>query len=110
MASMLSIAILNDNPTKHDWVLDYFYNGWGHGAVGNTTNFIIANFTESGSTKILSQGQEAGRDQGHATLDFTLAGILAQQAYNQGTDLFAAVGNAFLKGHIRSARKFDPSS
>ncbi|PCH05785.1 Chondroitin AC/alginate lyase [Penicillium occitanis (nom. inval.)] len=98
MASMLAIGILNDNATKFDWVVNYFYNGWGHGAVGNSTNFIIANFTESGSSKILSQGQEAGRDQGHATLDFTLAGVLAQQAYNQGTDLFAAVGNAFLNG------------
>jgi hypothetical protein len=100
MASMLAIGILNDNATKFDWVVNYFYNGWGHGAVGNSTNFIIANFTESGSSKILSQGQEAGRDQGHATLDFTLAGVLAQQAYNQGTDLFAAVGNAFLNGYV----------
>lgn len=102
MASMLAIGILNDNSTKFDFVTDYFYDGWGHGAVGNGTNFIIANYTESGSTKILSQGQEAGRDQGHATLDFTLAGVLAQQAYNQGTDLFAAVGNAFLNGYVIS--------
>lgn len=100
MASMLAIGILNDNATKFDWVVDYFYNGWGHGTVGNGTNFIIANFTESGSSKALSQGQEAGRDQGHATLDFTLAGVLAQQAYNQGTDLYADVGNAFLKGCV----------
>lgn len=102
MASMLAIGILNDNSTKFNWVVDYFYNGRGHGAVGNGTNFVIANYTESGSTKILSQGQEAGRDQGHATLDFTVVGVLAQQAYNQGTDLFAAVGNAFLNGYVIS--------
>lgn len=100
MASMLAIGILNDNSTKFDWVVNYFYEGWGHGAVGNGTNFIIANYTEPGSAKIISQGQEAGRDQGHATLDFSLAGVLAQQAYSQGTDLFAAVDNAVLNGCV----------
>ncbi|KAJ5619119.1 hypothetical protein N7510_003103 [Penicillium lagena] len=79
MASMLAISILNDNSTKFNWVVDYVYDGWGHGAVGNGTNFIVASYTESGSRKILFQGQEAGRDQGNATLDFTLAGVLTQQ-------------------------------
>lgn len=100
MASMLSIAILNDNSTKFDWVINYFNNGPGHGAVGNKDNFIIATYKEPGSGKRLSQGQEAGRDQAHATLDFTLAGVLAQQAYNQGTDLFAAAHNAFLNSYV----------
>ncbi|KAM0312662.1 hypothetical protein ACHAPQ_012189 [Fusarium lateritium] len=54
------------------------------------------NYTEPGSGKILSQGQEAGRDQGHATLDISLLGVIMQQGYNQGDDLFATLGEAGL--------------
>jgi hypothetical protein len=44
------------------------------------------------------QGQEAGRDQGHATLCFALLGVIGQQGHNQGVDLYGAFGNQILNG------------
>jgi hypothetical protein len=73
----------------------YFKSGGGNGAIDK---FIWKLYTESGSSKLLGQGQEAGRDQGHATLDFALVGVLAQQSYNQGVDLFAYQDNKILAG------------
>lgn len=75
--------------------MTYFKTGAGMGAL---TNAIWYTHIEEGSGKHLGQGQEAGRDQGHATLDFALLGVLAQQAYNQGEDLFALNDNLILAG------------
>ncbi|KAJ5980411.1 hypothetical protein N7481_007709 [Penicillium waksmanii] len=95
LASLLAISIFTDNQTMYDYALDYFRSGPSNGAL---PVFAIANYTvtESGSDKILTQGQEAGRDQGHATLDMALLGIIAQQAYNQGDDLFSTYSNEIL--------------
>lgn len=93
LASMMAIAVFNDNQTLYDYALNYATNGASTGAL---PGFQIATFTESGTGKRLVEGQEAGRDQGHATLDFTLYGVLAQQAYNQGDDLFATNNNEIL--------------
>ncbi|KAJ5802534.1 uncharacterized protein N7503_004984 [Penicillium pulvis] len=91
LASLLAIGIFTDNQTMYDYALDYVRNGPSNGAL---PVFAIANYTECGET--LTQGQEAGRDQGHATLDLALLGIIAQQAYNQGDDLFATYSNEIL--------------
>ncbi|KAJ5546731.1 hypothetical protein N7494_004316 [Penicillium frequentans] len=91
LASLLAIGIFTDNQTMYDYALDYVRNGPSNGAL---PVFAIANYTECGET--LTQGQEAGRDQGHATLDLVLLGIIAQQAYNQGDDLFATYSNEIL--------------
>ncbi|KAJ5833379.1 chondroitin AC/alginate lyase [Penicillium riverlandense] len=93
LAAMMAIGVFNDNQTLYDYALNYALTGPSTGAL---PRFDIANFTESGTNKPLVEGQEAGRDQGHATLDFALYGVLAQQAYNQGDDIFAAYNNEIL--------------
>ncbi|RKK91185.1 hypothetical protein BFJ71_g11070 [Fusarium oxysporum] len=93
IANIMAIGVFTDNQTMYEYGKNYFLNGDGRGAINN---FIYKNYTESGSGKILSQGQEAGRDQGHATLDISLLGVIMQQGYNQGDDLFATLGDAGL--------------
>lgn len=97
LASLIAIGIFTDNKTMFDDAVNYVKTGPSNGAL---PVFSIANFTEPGSGKILMQGQEAGRDQGHSTLDFTLLGVVAQQAYNQGVDLFATYKNEILNGCV----------
>ncbi|KAK2763061.1 hypothetical protein FQN54_009694 [Arachnomyces sp. PD_36] len=93
MASILSIAILTDDQEKFDEAINYFESGAGN---GQANNFIWELHDVDG--KILGQGQEAGRDQGHATLDFSLVGVFMQMAYNQGVDLFEYDDNLILAG------------
>lgn len=93
LASLLAIGIFTDNQTMYDYALGYVHNGPSNGAL---PVFAIAKYKESGLGKTLTQGQEAGRDQGHSTLDLVLLGVIAQQAYNQGDDLFATYRNEIL--------------
>lgn len=93
LASLIAIGIFTDNQTMYDDAVNYVRTGPSNGAL---PVFAIANYTESGSGKVLTQGQEAGRDQGHSTLDAVLFGVIAQQAYNQGDDLFAEYSNEIL--------------
>jgi hypothetical protein len=93
LASLLAISIFTDNQTMYDYALNYVRNGPSNGAL---PVFGISNYTEPCSEKTLTQGQEAGRDQGHSTLYIVLLGVIAQQAYNQGDDLFATYGNEIL--------------
>lgn len=95
LAAMMAIGVFTNNGTLFDYALNYALNGPSTGAL---PKFDIANFTETESGKRLVEGEEAGRDQGHATLDFVLYGVLAQQAYNQGHDLFATYENEILAG------------
>ncbi|KAF5650794.1 uncharacterized protein FTJAE_383 [Fusarium tjaetaba] len=74
----------------------FFSEGYRFLTTHNGQDEYHYNYTESGSGKILSQGQEAGRDQGHATLDISLLGVIMQQGFNQGDDLFATLGDAGL--------------
>ncbi|ETS82858.1 hypothetical protein PFICI_04734 [Pestalotiopsis fici W106-1] len=100
IASLLSIGIYNDNQTMFDYAVDYFKNGLPGGVVANGALpfYSIANFTEEGSDKILMQGQESGRDQGHAGLSTVLTGVVAQLGFNQGVDLFDVFGREVLHG------------
>lgn len=100
IASLMAIGIFNDNATMYNFAVNYFKHGPADGAVANGALpfFSIANYTEEGSNKRLMQGQEAGRDQGHALLCFALLGVIGQQGYNQGVDLFAVFGNEILNG------------
>ncbi|KAH8705736.1 chondroitin AC/alginate lyase [Talaromyces proteolyticus] len=93
LASLIAIGIFTDNQTMYDDAVQYMLTGPSNGAL---PVFDIANYTEDGSGKVLIQGQEAGRDQGHATLDIVLLGVIARQSYNQGDDLFAAYNNEIL--------------
>lgn len=106
LASLIAIGIFTDNQTMFNNAVNYFKTGPSNGAL---PVFSIANFTEPGSDKVLMQGQEAGRDQGHATLDFMLLGVVAQQAYNQAVDLFATYSDEILNGYVWS-RVYCPSS
>ncbi|KAL4869460.1 hypothetical protein BDV12DRAFT_185157 [Aspergillus spectabilis] len=95
LASLHAIGVLSDNQTAIDQAITYFRDGAGMGALNNMIWIV---HEEEGSGKALGQGQEAGRDQGHSLLDFGLLGVLAQQAYNQGEDLFAWDDNLILAG------------
>lgn len=97
LASLLAIGIFTDNQTMYDYALNYVRTGPSNGAL---PVFAVANYTESGSDKVLTQGQEAGRDQGHSTLDLVLLGVIAQQAFNQGDDLFAEYNNEILNASV----------
>lgn len=99
VASAMAIAVLADNRTSWDFAIDYFKNGTGNGAIGNAITNIVE---EPGTGHLLGQGQEAGRDQGHAALDFQLLGVIGQQAWNQGEDLFAYDNNRILLGYVTS--------
>lgn len=100
IASLMAIGIFNDNKTMYEWAIGYFKNGLPSGAVANGALpfFSIANFTEAGSGKTLMQMQESGRDQAHALLCFSLIGVIAQQGFNQGVDLFETFGREILNG------------
>lgn len=86
MASAMAFGIYTDNTTLFDYVVDYYKTGDGNGAIKNAITNLVE---EPGTGAILGQPQEAGRDQGHTALDFQLLGVVAQQAWNQGEDLYS---------------------
>ncbi|KAJ5674745.1 chondroitin AC/alginate lyase [Penicillium maclennaniae] len=93
IASLIAIGIFTDNQTMFDNAVNYFRTGPSNGAL---PLFAVANYTDPESGKVFTQGQEAGRDQGHSTLDIMLLGVIAQQVYNQGDDMFATYQNQIL--------------
>ena len=97
VASAMAISVLADDKTSWDFAINYFKNGTGNGAIGNAITNIVK---EPGTGNLLGQGQEAGRDQGHSALDFQLLGVIGQQAWNQGEDLFAYDKNRILLGYV----------
>ncbi|KAF8430419.1 chondroitin AC/alginate lyase [Tirmania nivea] len=90
IASILSIGIFTDNTTMYNEALTYFKFGNGNGAINNA----IWKVYDDGTAQV----QESGRDQGHSTLVIGLLGVIAQTAYNQGTNLFSYEDNRILKG------------
>ncbi len=88
MDTMYAIGVFCDNPTVANQALTYFYNGIGNGCIDRTVNFI--------HPSLLGQGQEIGRDQGHASLDIAELAPLCQMAWNQGTDLYGYENNKVL--------------
>lgn len=95
ICSMHAIGVLSDNQTMVDEAITYFKTGEGNGAIEKA---IWTIHEEEGTGKPLGQVQESGRDQGHTVLDIALFGVLAQQSYNQGEDLFALLDNRILAG------------
>lgn len=95
VASTMAIGVLTDNKTTWDFAVNYFKNGTGNGAINNAITNIVE---EPGTGRPLGQGQEEGRDQGHSSLDYALLGVIAQQAWNQGEDLFAYNDSRILLG------------
>jgi fibronectin type 3 domain-containing protein len=88
MASMMAIGVLCDDQAIYDEAVDYFYNGIGNGNINRLVYHIHAGF--------LGQAQESGRDQGHATLSIALAGVICEQAWNQGVDFYSYDNNRIL--------------
>lgn len=91
MASGLAIGILCDDKEKINFNLNYFKTGAGNGSINNA---IVALHTYDGVT--IGQGQESGRDQGHAVLTISLYGAYCQMAYNIGIDFFGYENNKVL--------------
>lgn len=102
IASLMAIGIYTDNHTMYDYAVNYFKHGLPDGAVANGALpfFSIANFTEEASGKTLMEIQESGRDQGHALLCIALLGVIGQQGYNQGVDLYSTFGHQILNGYV----------
>ncbi|GAA4635771.1 alginate lyase family protein [Actinoallomurus vinaceus] len=90
MCSVLAIGILCDDRAKVQQAVTYFKTGAGNGSIRHAVPFL-----HPGG---LGQWQEAGRDQGHATLGIGLMGTFCEMAWNQGYDLYGYDGNRFLKG------------
>ena len=84
--TLVSVGVLTNDQALVNYALNYVNNGEG---TGNKANAIVATHSDTDSGETLAQCQESGRDQGHATLDVTLMGVLCQMAQNAtGTDLF----------------------
>ncbi|KAF4947100.1 hypothetical protein FSARC_14048 [Fusarium sarcochroum] len=100
IASLMAIGIYNDNKTMYNFAVDYFKYGPPSGVVANGALpfFSIANYTEELTGKTLMQNQESGRDQAHSLMCFGLLGVIGQQGYNQGVDLYSTYENAILNG------------
>ncbi|KAI0966731.1 GPI anchored protein-like protein [Xylaria arbuscula] len=98
IASLMAIGIFTNNHTMYHYAVNYFRNGLPNNVVANGALpfFSIANFTEEGSAKTLMEIQESGRDQGHALLCMALLGVIGQQGYNQGVDLYGQFGHEIL--------------
>ncbi|KAJ6177778.1 Chondroitin AC/alginate lyase [Penicillium mononematosum] len=101
VASAMAMAVITDNQTVWNFAVNYFKTGDGTGAINNAITNIIE---EPGTGALLGQGQESGRDQGHSALDMQLLGVIGQQAWNQGEDLFAYNDSRILRGMEYFAR------
>jgi fibronectin type 3 domain-containing protein/regulation of enolase protein 1 (concanavalin A-like superfamily) len=86
--ALYAIGVFSDNTALTTEALNYFYGGLGNGCIERTVNFIHPGY--------LGQGQEIGRDQGHATLNVAELATLCQMAWNQGVDLFGYQNNRVL--------------
>jgi hypothetical protein len=90
IAGMAAIGILCDDHGKYNEALSYFKTGAGNGQIDRSIPYIYP------GSPTLGQGQEEGRDQGHSGLDVSLWGVVCQQFYNQGDDMFAWGNNKVL--------------
>ncbi|GLI74940.1 hypothetical protein PoHVEF18_003189 [Penicillium ochrochloron] len=101
VASAMAMGVLTDNQTVWDFAVNYFKTGDGNGAINNAVSNIVE---EPGTGALLGQIQESGRDQGHSALDIQLFGVIGQQAWNQGEDLFSYNDSRILRGAEYFAR------
>ncbi|KAM0327437.1 hypothetical protein ACHAQA_005724 [Verticillium albo-atrum] len=96
LCNIHALGVLSNNRSMIAHAVDYFKTGDGMGAIENAIHTM---HEEEGTGAPLGQNQEAGRDQGHATLVFDHLAVLAQQSYNQGEDLFSLLQNRILAGY-----------
>lgn len=81
LCTVLAIGILCDDIGKINYAIDYYQ----HSGVGNA---FIGRLTTATYPNGMDQAQEAGRDQGHATMEVPLYGTFCQMLYNQGQNFF----------------------
>jgi len=84
--TMMGIGVFTDDHAMFGRAVDWYYSGSDNGRL---TNYII---NDAG------QGQESGRDQGHAQLGIGSAAQAAEIGWNQGLDMYGAVNNRLLAG------------
>jgi len=81
LCTVLAIGILCDDISKVNYAIDYYqHSGVGTAYIGRVTTATYPNG--------MDQAQEAGRDQGHATMEVPLYGTFCQMLYNQGQNFF----------------------
>lgn len=85
MTAILSIGILTEDNYKINEVFKYFKLGVGTGGIANSVPFV---HQDPDSGELLGQGNESGRDQGHAVLCVSLMGVFSQMAKNIGEHVF----------------------
>ena len=87
MNAVMSIGILCDDAQLIDFAKAYTTDGKGTGRAAEGFAYAALH-SDADSDETLAQCQESGRDQGHATLDVTLLGVLCQTAQHIGEDFF----------------------
>ena len=90
VAGMLAIGVFCDRPDIVDEAVSYYRTGRGMGSCMHNVVMLHPGH--------LGQWQEAGRDQGHATLGIALAAAICEMAWNQGIDLYGLANNRLLAG------------
>ncbi|MFC3655684.1 hypothetical protein FZ025_16145 [Xanthomonas hyacinthi] len=86
MKTMMAIGAYTNDWQMFNRALDYYYNGPSNGAL---LHYVI---NAEGET------QESGRDQAHTQLGIGNLAEMAEVAWAQGFDLYAAYGNRLLAG------------
>lgn len=83
---MMAIGIFTDDEELYNQSIDFFYHSRDNGSL---PNYVDAT----------GQCQETGRDQAHCMLGLGVLAELAECAWKQGDDLYAALDNRLLKGY-----------
>lgn len=86
MKAMMAIGVFTNDWNMFNRALDYYYNGPSNGAL---IHYVINTYGET---------QESGRDQAHAQLGIGNLAEVAEVAWAQGFDLFAAYSKRLLAG------------
>ncbi|WP_165760418.1 DUF4979 domain-containing protein [Niastella populi] len=92
MKALMAIAIYSNDTNMFNRVVTYFYHGEGNGSIDN---YVL---TAAG------QLQESNRDQPHVMLALGSMAELAEMGVKQGIDLYAASGNAIMRGYEYTAK------
>jgi hypothetical protein len=90
IAGTLAIGVFCDRADLVDEAVSYYKMGRGMGSYMHNVVMLHPGY--------LGQWQEAGRDQGHATLGIALAAAICEMAWNQGIDLYGLGNNRLLAG------------